>query len=685
MNAHLKCGNSRPCCCCRAGRFFPTMRVSMLNFLVVLTFSAGFAMAETGLQRAQKRVAGEVASRGIDTAAGAVICPLPDPAVEVPVCALNQPSQCAGGVAGDICLPQSLFFDAGGNPQTDLCQCFKPDGLCGPVHVLPDPNGVGFRVSCDPNCPNGVDLCTLHFDGVDTGQVLMSSTAIPAGALITCGCGTGGGAACPLPSPPIIPICDQNQAAGQCQTGTANDTCSPLIVIADGVGGFFAELCECVPPGGTCGPVTVEDTVGFPVFSCVEACPDPPGGNCEIHIDGVASGMASVPVFDVPANSAVTCQCAPAGAQNFCIYEVTCAEGDCTNCPAAIAGACFDTACPGGTCAVLAGMTASCGAAVPCCIEFGAFTCADPTGLPPCPTVTNDCTCTPPQLGACCFGDGTCAEVLQADCPPPAVWQGPGTTCGPIGACCDPTTGQCTLEYQICCQGTWHQGDCLPPEGCCLPDGTCAMLDPQCCTDIGGTAQGPNSSCSPTGPEACCFPDGTCSMLDPLCCADRGGTSLGAGSVCLGDLNQNGVDDACETTDVCPLPLPPVIPLCQQQQPTACTGGTVNDLCLPWLVFIDAAGQLVAEGCQCFTPGDSCGPIGVEQVAGTNEVLLSCSGLCQIPGDDCLLHVGGVSTGQAQAILSNLPSGQPITCECTQPTPQLGACCFGDGTCAEVL
>jgi len=181
-------------------------------------------------------------------------------------------------------------------------------------------------------------------------------------------------------------------------------------------------------------------------------------------------------------------------------------------------------------------------------------------------------------------------------------------------------------------------------------------------------------------------------MMDPFCCTAAGGTPQGAGSICLGDNNGNGVDDACEP-DLCPLPLPPVLPICEQQQPGACVAGGPDDLCLPWIVFIDAAGQVQAEGCQCFTPGGDCGPIDVRPVPGTNETQISCQGLCPIPEDDCLIHVGGVSTGQTQVFASNMPSGQAITCECAPACPvpdpplpenKLAVSCTADSDCTNL-
>ncbi len=57
------------------------------------------------------------------------------------------------------------------------------------------------------------------------------------------------------------------------------------------------------------------------------------------------------------------------------------------------------------------------------------------------------------------------------------------------------------------------------------------------------------STCSdPTG--ACCDPDGPfrCTPATELVCLQYNGTFLGPDTVCLGDLNQNDIDDACEAS-----------------------------------------------------------------------------------------------------------------------------------------
>jgi len=46
--------------------------------------------------------------------------------------------------------------------------------------------------------------------------------------------------------------------------------------------------------------------------------------------------------------------------------------------------------------------------------------------------------------------------------------------------------------------------------------------------------------------NACCLPSGLCGFATSAQCDAVGGTSLGPGSVCRGDLDNNGIDDACE-------------------------------------------------------------------------------------------------------------------------------------------
>ncbi len=196
--------------------------------------------------------------------------------------------------------------------------------------------------------------------------------------------------------------------------------------------------------------------------------------------------------------------------------------------------------------------------------EIGACCYFDADGVTMLCTETTQLDCTQNLLGvwegagttcqgieACCLPDGTCimADALCCVNELGGVPQGPGTQCTDQEACCL-ADGTCIMADPLCCddQGGTPQGagtQCTQEEACCMPDGSCIMLDPLCCIDMGGTPQGPGTTCTQLKP--CCMPDGSCMMLDPLCCDDQGGSPSPIGATtCLGDNDGNGTDDACE-------------------------------------------------------------------------------------------------------------------------------------------
>lgn len=232
-----------------------------------------------------------------------------------------------------------------------------------------------------------------------------------------------------------------------------------------------------------------------------------------------------------------------------------------------------------------------------CCLPNGTCImsdpdCCTPEGIPgPAGSV-----CDPVE--ECCFATGLCSD-LEPDCcvRNGGVPGGPGSQCDlPIEACCLPVgaggVGGCAqaevdccvsrlggfpdgvgacLANRACCLATGacisDDPDCCPnrggvprpagstcsaPQACCLNNGTCVSLDPECCLAVNGVPQGVASAC--TQLRACCLPGGACLNLDPLCCDEAGG--LPAGPMCLGDLNGNMRDDACEAN----APNPPVVP-----------------------------------------------------------------------------------------------------------------------------
>ncbi len=100
---------------------------------------------------------------------------------------------------------------------------------------------------------------------------------------------------------------------------------------------------------------------------------------------------------------------------------------------------------------------------------------------------------------------------------------------------------------------------CLLP--CCLPNGTCDTLsEPACAALLGSIHEGPclgdingngkDEACEPI--YGCCLPDGGCSMLNTYDCQALGGTTFY--DTCRGDANLDGINDACQTLIYCCLP-----------------------------------------------------------------------------------------------------------------------------------
>ncbi len=86
-----------------------------------------------------------------------------------------------------------------------------------------------------------------------------------------------------------------------------------------------------------------------------------------------------------------------------------------------------------------------------------------------------------------------------------------------------------------------------PPIGaCCYPDEVgypCREIAQLECERTGGIYYGDDTVCGRRA--ACCLPNGTCRVTAEICCEGEGGWMPGS-AVCLGDTNNNGVDDACD-------------------------------------------------------------------------------------------------------------------------------------------
>lgn len=536
------------------------------------------------------------------------ICPIPPQ--EIPWCEQLQTSQCfTNDPNTTTCEPRLVFNIPQQPPIIELCECFDDQG-CGPIKINPSPIPGEWIYSCPGNCPDPQQPCEVFINGNPTGLGSISSFQVPTGAQVTCDCG-----------PPVVDVCPltsdllcANLQTTQCLTTAPGTRCAPtkLTIVGQNPTQVAADECACAD-GQDCGPIHVDVVASGYIVSCVGACPPGSTGVCEIFANGQPTGMQSAAAGQFPTGVTLTCDC-PSDVPEVCPLATDfCANLQFTDClttdptsgtcwPRAVTGGatpqvlacdCFENECgPVEILPAAQGFIYNClgpcpNPNQPCEVFFDDGTGPVPTGqmsvlsinVPAGVTVTCDCAEEVPE--ACCLPDGTCVDLLPADClQQGGTPQGAGTACnGVVEACCLPDDS-CVMVERLCCDdlgGTFMPGDvcggaveacCLPndqcimadplcctaqggnPQGagsqcttfeaCCLPDGTCAMMDPLCCDDAGGTAQGAGSFC--TQVEACCFADGTCKELDPLCCSDQGGTPQGAGTTCA-DVQCGNIDE----------------------------------------------------------------------------------------------------------------------------------------------
>jgi len=225
--------------------------------------------------------------------------------------------------------------------------------------------------------------------------------------------------------------------------------------------------------------------------------------------------------------------------------------------------------------------------------------------------------------------------------------------CPGIGACCEPTTGSCTLQFQGDCtsQGGIWQGEASPctPNPCPQPTGACCKWDGTCqegveistCDIPAGETFFVDTLCAavepcPLPPGACCTPDGFCADGETtVSCAAQGGTFLGVGAACLE--GNATCDGACCN---------PSSGFCTEVPVTLCLG----------------ANEFQGHGTACVGVGlDECP-----------------TGSCCNPDGTCT-----ITTPAGCAPPSVYTDG--ATCGPPNPCPQpVGACCFSPG-CAEPL
>ncbi|MCG8406284.1 MAG: hypothetical protein MI923_13890 [Phycisphaerales bacterium] len=129
-------------------------------------------------------------------------------------------------------------------------------------------------------------------------------------------------------------------------------------------------------------------------------------------------------------------------------------------------------------------------------------------------------------VNACCMGDGSCQALLPSDCanmggtPLAALTecQGDGDMNGSDDSCDDPDSAAPTLA---CCFGDGSCQDMIPID-CSNAGGTPQGLGETCVT----------ATCPMLG--ACCFPNSTCQTLFDAICASAGGVFQGNGTICGG-------------------------------------------------------------------------------------------------------------------------------------------------------
>jgi len=225
----------------------------------------------------------------------------------------------------------------------------------------------------------------------------------------------------------------------------------------------------------------------------------------------------------------------------FCIYEVTCIDGSCQDCPLRDGDLCYDAACPGGTCTQL--FSRECGDPE-CCLDYTNVACRPPEGEPPCPS-GDWCECDPAE-GACCDSSGGCSIRKESDCDDAGgQYLGDHSTCTPTGACCFTDLTHCIITRSECCDfaGGFFQGNgttCGGYGACCFDNGLCEEAYERCCLDAGGTFH-EGAGCDATA--ACCKPNGQCVTTTDFCCDDLNGEFL-PGEAC-------GTPDPCEKGACC--------------------------------------------------------------------------------------------------------------------------------------
>jgi len=154
--------------------------------------------------------------------------------------------------------------------------------------------------------------------------------------------------------------------------------------------------------------------------------------------------------------------------------------------------------------------------------------------------------------GSCFLPDGTCKLITQDDCKSAGGTYKGDPACPASGACCNTSTGSCSVVLQTACTSptsqfspnqTCNQTLCSNTQVCCGAAGTsaCAMISPDICQNSGGRVMAAGYTCSQAEVCAlggCCYKkDGKQQCADGMitveeCSEKHHGNYLGPGIPC---------------------------------------------------------------------------------------------------------------------------------------------------------
>ncbi len=215
----------------------------------------------------------------------------------------------------------------------------------------------------------------------------------------------------------------------------------------------------------------------------------------------------------------------------------------------------------------------------------------------------------PAPIGACCYDDGTCDDLTEADCNDAGGnWQGSDTPCSEglcVGVCCEEsgcvdgsTPDSCAadggtwVDFQTTCAD--DPNPCAATGACCIDSG-CSILSEDDCISGGGTYRGDETTCD--YPSICCpcgfdafdgsgrkFLTQTCTYTD----APDGGPCLCGNPPCGPDVNNicSGTTVHTIDPDTCEVTSDGVIECDQCPDgrtigPAQTSGCSCNDYCIP--------------------------------------------------------------------------------------------------------